>query len=88
MFDSKHGMIREICPKTGNEIPLKKLPRKLNVRHWFFYNKGTADKPLRKVMQKYKEDGFNSLDRHEINTAYWGVKRECKKKYYLQTLLR
>ena len=68
MFESLHGRVREICPKTGEEIPMKVIPIETAIRH-FVLNNNFSDIMMARIKKKIVHSGVQSLTEGEINYA-------------------
>lgn len=78
MFESLHGPVKEICPRTGEYIDTKPVDTRLTVYHYL----KTTPRPrdyLGTLKRKMKTQGFKSLTAKEIEAAYKRMKEICKR---------
>ena len=66
---SEQGTVREICPKTGEEIEPVTLPKNFVVKR-FLMDSRSLPHPL----DKYKEMGVKNMTKKQIESAYKIIK--------------
>ena len=69
--------VREICPKTGDYIEAREIPKILTIRHFMLHNPKPPE-PLGKMRRKMFRSGLESFTEKEINNTYDRIKRLCK----------
>lgn len=72
-MESEQGKVRQICPKTGEEIGPVEIPRRFVVYRFLLDNRS-----LPHPLDKYKAMGIKEMSEEQIESAYKIIKNIVK----------